>query len=52
MRGLRLAFAETLFWEDVDPEIEKAVRECGRIFEDLGARVINIEFPEADEEYL
>ncbi len=47
--GMRMAFAETVFWEDVDPEIEKAVRECGRVFEGLGARVSSIEFSEADQ---
>jgi aspartyl-tRNA(Asn)/glutamyl-tRNA(Gln) amidotransferase subunit A len=49
VRGMRMAFAETVFWEDVDPEIEKAVRECGRVFEGLGARVSSIEFSEADQ---
>jgi aspartyl-tRNA(Asn)/glutamyl-tRNA(Gln) amidotransferase subunit A len=49
VRGMRLAFAETVFWEDADPEIEKAVRECGRVFEELGARVSSIEFSEAQE---
>ena len=44
---MRLAFAETVFWEDVDPEVETAVRECGRVFEDLGAEVSSIEFSEA-----
>jgi aspartyl-tRNA(Asn)/glutamyl-tRNA(Gln) amidotransferase subunit A len=47
VRGMRLAFAETVFWEDVDPEIEKAVRACGRVFEELGAEVSSIEFSEA-----
>ena len=47
VRGMRLAFAETIFWEDVDPEVETAVRECGRVFEDLGAEVSSIEFSEA-----
>ncbi len=49
VRGMRLAFAETVFWEDADPEIERAVRECGRVFKELGATVSSIEFPEAQE---
>ena len=49
VRGLRLAFAESVFWEDADPETEKAVRECGRVFEELGAKVSSIEFPEAQQ---
>ena len=49
VRRMRLAFAESVFWEDVDPETEKAVRECGRVFEELGAKVSSIEFSEAQE---
>ena len=47
VRGMRLAFAETVFWEDVDPDIAEAVRECGQVFEDLGTPVGSIDFPEA-----
>jgi len=47
--GLRLAFAESVFWEDVHPEISKAVRECGKVFEELGATVSSINFHEARE---
>lgn len=49
VRGMRLAFAESVFWENVHPEIEKAVRECGRVFEELGARVSSVAFSEAEE---
>jgi aspartyl-tRNA(Asn)/glutamyl-tRNA(Gln) amidotransferase subunit A len=48
VRGMRLAFAETVFWEDVHGEVEQAVRDCGKVFEDLGARVDSIEFEEAE----
>jgi aspartyl-tRNA(Asn)/glutamyl-tRNA(Gln) amidotransferase subunit A len=47
--GLRLAFAESVFWEDVDPEVAKAVRECGNVFKELGAEVSSIDFSEAEE---
>jgi len=47
VRGLRLAFAETVFFEDVDPEIEAAVRATGRVFKDLGATVEPLDLPEA-----
>jgi aspartyl-tRNA(Asn)/glutamyl-tRNA(Gln) amidotransferase subunit A len=49
VRGMRMAFAESVFWEDADPEIENAVRECGRVFEGLGAKVSRIEFSEAQQ---
>lgn len=49
VKGMRLAFAETVFFEDVDPEIEKAVREAGRVLRDLGAAVESVALPEAAE---
>jgi len=47
VKGLRLAFAESVFWEDLDPEVATAVRECGQIFKELGAEVVSIDFIEA-----
>lgn len=49
VRGLRLAFAESVFWEDAHPEVERAVRECGAVFKDLGAYISSIDFAEAEE---
>jgi aspartyl-tRNA(Asn)/glutamyl-tRNA(Gln) amidotransferase subunit A len=49
VQGMRLAYAESVFQEDLDPEVEKALRECGRVFEELGAQVSSIEFGEARE---
>jgi aspartyl-tRNA(Asn)/glutamyl-tRNA(Gln) amidotransferase subunit A len=49
VQGLRLAFAETIFWDEVDSEISQAVRACGEVFSGLGARVDSITFPEAAE---
>jgi aspartyl-tRNA(Asn)/glutamyl-tRNA(Gln) amidotransferase subunit A len=46
-KGLRVAFAETTFFDDLDPEVERAVREAGRAFASLGAKVTGIEVPEA-----
>jgi aspartyl-tRNA(Asn)/glutamyl-tRNA(Gln) amidotransferase subunit A len=48
VKGLRLAFAESVFWEDVDPEVAQAVRQCGSVFEELGAAVGSIDFTEAE----
>jgi aspartyl-tRNA(Asn)/glutamyl-tRNA(Gln) amidotransferase subunit A len=49
VKGLRLAFAETVFFEGVDPEIEKAVREAGQTLAGLGAHVESRDVPEAAE---
>ncbi len=47
VRGLRLAFAEMVFWDDADAEVTRAVRQCGDVFANLGAQVERIAFPEA-----
>lgn len=47
--GLRLGFAEGLMFEDLDPDVERAVRACGPVFKDLGARVASIDFALAAE---
>jgi len=47
VEGLRLAIAETAFWDDVDPEVAAAVRVAARAFKSLGARVSRTEFPAA-----
>jgi aspartyl-tRNA(Asn)/glutamyl-tRNA(Gln) amidotransferase subunit A len=49
VRGLRLAFGETLFFDDVEPEITAAVREAGRVLRELGASVDSIAVPEVAE---
>lgn len=49
VKGLRVAFAETVFFDGADPEIAKAVREAGRVLKELGASVESIAFPEAAE---
>jgi len=49
VKGMRFAFAESMFQEDLHPEVERAVRECGSVFEELGAQVSSIGFTEAQE---
>jgi aspartyl-tRNA(Asn)/glutamyl-tRNA(Gln) amidotransferase subunit A len=49
VRGLRIAFAETIFFDDVDAEIVTAVRETGRVFRGLGAHVDSVAVPEVAE---
>ena len=45
--GLRIAFAEGLLFEEVETEVETAVRACGDVFEQLGATVGHFDFPQA-----
>jgi aspartyl-tRNA(Asn)/glutamyl-tRNA(Gln) amidotransferase subunit A len=47
VKGLRIAFGETVFFDDLDPEVEKAVRETGQVFRSLGAQVASVPIPEA-----
>lgn len=49
VKGLRVAFGETVFFDDVDPEITAAVREAGRVLQTLGARVESLALPEVAE---
>ncbi len=49
VKGLRLAFGETLFFDGVDAEIVTAVREAGRVLRGLGASVESIAVPEVAE---
>lgn len=49
VKGLRVAFGETVFFDGVDPEIAAAVRAAGDVLRDLGARVDGIEVPEVAE---
>ena len=47
VKGLRIAFGETLFFDGVDREVEKAVREAGPVFRALGAQLTGVAVPEA-----
>ena len=47
--GLRIATCETVFFDDVDPEVEAAVRGAAEVFTSLGARVDRIQVPEVGE---
>jgi aspartyl-tRNA(Asn)/glutamyl-tRNA(Gln) amidotransferase subunit A len=47
VKDLRIAFGETVFFDDVDGEVEKAVRETGQVFRSLGAQLTRIAIPEA-----
>jgi aspartyl-tRNA(Asn)/glutamyl-tRNA(Gln) amidotransferase subunit A len=49
VKGLRVAFGETLFFDGVDAEIVQAVREAGKVLQGLGARVEGVHVPEVAE---
>jgi aspartyl-tRNA(Asn)/glutamyl-tRNA(Gln) amidotransferase subunit A len=49
VKGLRVAFGETVFFDDVAPEIAAAVREAGRVLRGLGAQVDSVATPEVAE---
>jgi len=49
VKGMRVAIPQSVFWNDLDAEVEKAVRETARVFRDLGAQVSEIAFSEAEE---
>jgi aspartyl-tRNA(Asn)/glutamyl-tRNA(Gln) amidotransferase subunit A len=49
VEGLRLAFGETLFFDDVEPSIRAAVRAAGETLRGLGARVDGLALPEIAE---
>ena len=51
VEGLRLAFCETMFFDDVDTEVTAAVRGSAKVFEKLGARVTGVEVPEIAEAF-
>lgn len=49
VKGLRIAFAEGLLFEQLDSHVEGAVRACGDVLVGLGAQVSSLEFtPAAD----
>jgi len=47
LKGIRLAFAETVFFDDIHPEVDAAVRASGNVFKELGAAVTSIALPDA-----
>ena len=49
IKNLKITFGETILFDDIDPEIEKTVRESGEVFHSLGAKVSSMEIPEFAE---
>lgn len=47
VKGLRLGVCETVFFDDVDRELDQAVRQVAVVLRELGAQVNSIALPEA-----
>jgi len=47
VEGMRLGIPETVFWEEVDSEVERVVRDGISVLEGLGAKIESIPFPVA-----
>lgn len=47
VEGLRIGIAETVFWDEADPEVSSAVRAAAKELVALGAQVRSMEFPAA-----
>lgn len=47
VRGLRLAFPDSVFFDDADKEVSTLVRATGEVFRGLGAQVDSMAFPQA-----
>ena len=49
VKGLNLAFAESVFFDDIDDDVEAKVRATSQVFESLGAKVSHHPFQSAKE---
>jgi aspartyl-tRNA(Asn)/glutamyl-tRNA(Gln) amidotransferase subunit A len=49
VQGWRVALARDSYFDDVDAEVLTAVHQAAKVFEGLGARVIEVPFPGASE---
>ncbi len=45
VKGLRIGLPKEYFVKGLDPEVEKAVRQAVKVFQDLGATVIEVSLP-------
>lgn len=49
VKGLRMAIARSVFFDDADPQTAAAVESAADVFRELGAQVDDIAFPQATE---
>jgi aspartyl-tRNA(Asn)/glutamyl-tRNA(Gln) amidotransferase subunit A len=48
VKGMRLGLPRQFFWDEVDPQVEAAVRQAAQVFADMGAHVEEVSLPELD----
>ena len=48
IKGLKLGLPANYFFDEIDPEVEKAVREALKVFKDLGASVEDVTIPKVE----
>lgn len=49
VKGLRVGIPRDFFFDDLDPQVEKAIADSAAVFRDLGAHVVEMDYPEARE---
>lgn len=47
VKGLRVAFPTDVFMSNLDPQVQQAVEEAGKVFRELGAHLSHVPVPEA-----
>jgi aspartyl-tRNA(Asn)/glutamyl-tRNA(Gln) amidotransferase subunit A len=48
IKGLRLGFPTNFFFHEIDPEVEKTVKETLKVFKDLGASIEEVAIPKIE----
>ncbi|MBT5496896.1 MAG: amidase [Alphaproteobacteria bacterium] len=51
IEGLRIGIPRNFFFDNIDPDIETAVRNAADIFEGLGAELVEIDLPGAEQAF-
>ncbi|MGB0555144.1 MAG: amidase [Alphaproteobacteria bacterium] len=51
IEGLRIGIPRNFFFDNIDPDIETAVRNAADIFEGLGAELVKIDLPGAEQAF-
>ena len=51
IEGLRIGIPRNFFFDNIDPDIEAAVRNAADVFESLGAELVEIDLPGAEQAF-